>query len=37
MVRKYRRIIVEESLSDDRILNDLKIIKVEISKEENTL
>ena len=35
MTKDYKGIIVEESLSDNRILNDLKIIKVGISKEEN--
>lgn len=35
MIKNYKGIIVEESLSDNRILNDLEIIKVEISKEEN--
>ena len=35
MTKDYKGIIVEESLSDNRILNDLEITKVEISKEEN--
>jgi len=35
MTKDYKGIIVEESLLDNRILNDLEIIKVEISKEEN--
>jgi hypothetical protein len=35
MTKDYKGIIVEESLKDNRILNDLKIIKVKISKEEN--
>jgi len=37
MKKEFKGIIVEESLSDNRILNDLAIIKVEISKEENSL
>ncbi|MCP6719532.1 MAG: hypothetical protein KJI71_04920 [Patescibacteria group bacterium] len=35
MNREYRGIIVEESLKDNRILNDLEIIKVRISEQEN--
>lgn len=35
MTRNYKGIIVEESLSDNRTLNDLEITRVEISKEEN--
>lgn len=35
MDKKYKGIIVEESLEDNRILNDLEIIKVKISKENN--
>ena len=35
MTEEYKGIIVEESLSDNRILNDIGIIKVEISKEKN--
>ena len=31
----YTGIIVEESLEENRILNDLEIIKVKITKEEN--
>lgn len=34
MKREYKGIIVEESLDDSRIINDLEIIKIEISKEE---
>ena len=32
----YKGTIVEESLVDNRILNDFKIINVKITKEENT-
>ena len=32
---KYKGVIVEESLEDNRILNDFKIIDFRISKEEN--
>jgi len=35
MVKEYKGIIVEESLSDNRILNNMDITKVEISKKEN--
>ncbi len=34
-MREYKGVIVEESLEDNRILNDLKIIDFRISKEEN--
>lgn len=34
-MREYKGVIVEESLSDNRILNDLKIVDFRISKEEN--
>ncbi len=34
-MKDYKGIIVEESLADNRILNKLKIIKLEITKEEN--
>lgn len=37
MTKDYKGIIIEESLNDNRILNDLEIIKVKISKEENPL
>ena len=33
--KEYTGIIVEESIDDNRILNSLKIIKVEISKDKN--
>lgn len=32
---EYKGVIVEESLEDNRILNDFKIIEFRISKEEN--
>ncbi len=32
---KYKGVIVEESLKDNRILNDLEIIKFEITKDED--
>ena len=32
---EYKGVIVEESLEDNRILNDFKIIDFRISKEEN--
>jgi hypothetical protein len=32
---KYRGIIIEESLTDNRILNDMHIIKMHISTQEN--
>ena len=32
---EYKGVIVEESLKDNRILNDFKIIEFRISKEEN--
>lgn len=32
---EYKGVIVEESLGDNRILNDFKIIEFRISKEEN--
>jgi len=35
MIKKYKGIIIEESLEDNRILNDLEIIKFEITKDEN--
>ncbi|MFH1211549.1 MAG: hypothetical protein V1659_01320 [Candidatus Woesearchaeota archaeon] len=35
MMHEYKGVIVEESLEDNRVLNDLEIIKFEISKEEN--
>ena len=35
MIKDYKGIIIEESLSDNRILNGLEIIKIEISKEDN--
>lgn len=35
MEKEYKGIIVEESLEDNRILNDLEILKVRISKAEN--
>ena len=35
MKNEYKGVIVEESLEDSRILNNLKIIKVEITKEKN--
>ncbi|MDP3728288.1 MAG: hypothetical protein Q8R18_02425 [bacterium] len=31
----YTGLIVEESLDDSRVLNDFKILKVEITKEKN--
>ena len=34
-MEEYKGIIVEESLEDNRILNDFKIIDFRISKEEN--
>lgn len=34
-MKEYMGIIVEESLEDNRILNNLKIVKFEISEEEN--
>jgi hypothetical protein len=34
--KNYKACIVEESLSDNRILNDLKIVKVSITDEENS-
>lgn len=35
MKKEYKGIVVEESLSDNRILNDLEIVEIKISKEEN--
>ena len=35
MVNEYKGIIVEESLNDNRIMNDLNIIGFRISKDEN--
>lgn len=35
MEKEYKGIIVEESLEDNRILNDLAIVGVRISKAEN--
>ncbi len=32
---QYKGVIIEESLADNRILNDFKIIEFRISKEEN--
>lgn len=37
MKNEYKGIIVEESLIDNRILNDFKIIDVQISTDENPL
>lgn len=34
MFKKYKGIIVEESLKDNRIVNDLEVIEVRISDEE---
>lgn len=34
-MKEYEGIIVEESLEDNRILNDFKIVDFRISKEEN--
>jgi len=34
-MEKYKGIIVEESLEDNRILNNLEIINIKISKEDN--
>jgi len=36
MQKDYIGTIVEESLEDNRILNDIEIIQVRISKEENS-
>ncbi len=33
-MNEYKGIIIEESLEDIRMINELEIIKVEISKEE---
>jgi len=33
--KEYKGIIVEESLEDSRIINDVELIKVEITSEEN--
>lgn len=35
-MKEYKGIIIEESLEDNRMLNDLEIIDFEISKEENS-
>ncbi len=35
MNKDYKGTIVEESLSDNRILNDIKILNFRISKDEN--
>jgi hypothetical protein len=35
MTNKYKGTIVKESLNDNRILNDFKIINFKISKDEN--
>ena len=35
MDKKYKGIIIEESLLDNRVLNDLEIIAFRISKDEN--
>jgi len=35
MKNEYKGIIVEESLEDNRILNDLEIVKIKITNEEN--
>lgn len=35
MENEYKGTIVEESLTDNRIINDLKIIAVKISSDEN--
>jgi len=34
MIKDFTGIIVEESLEDDRILNDFEIVSVKISKED---
>lgn len=35
MNKAYKGIIVEESLEDNRMLNELEVISIEITKEEN--
>jgi hypothetical protein len=35
MKEKYKGVIIEESLSDNRILNKLKILDLKITKERN--
>lgn len=35
MINEYKGTIIEESLSDNRIINELKIIGLRISKDEN--
>lgn len=37
MANEYKGTIVEESLSDNRVLNDFKIIGFRISKDENPI
>lgn len=36
-MKNYKGVIVEESLTDNRILNNLELVKVSITDEENPL